>query len=251
MAVTSLKKNEMMLVAAIKKATNNLKKALRTGDSKKITDQIKKIGSAKYANETFDEVERSNRRRNKTIFKKRFGKNTDKGLDKNIIAQKLKFKRENTRLLKKLAKDMRKSRNDLLKKARKEAKKQGQKISASDIRSANVKTINKLNARTKLIGRDQAATLNAKLTEIRHKNFGVTQYKWKTQRDERVRPTHNDNDRKIFRWDSPPLKTNHPGHDIFCRCEAEAVFETIGFNKIKGNQYLNERKKKIEILIRA
>lgn len=45
-------------------------------------------------------------------------------------------------------------------------------------------------------------------------------YIWRTQRDGRVRPSHRENEGKIFAWDDPP-PTGHPGEDYGCRCWAE------------------------------
>lgn len=52
------------------------------------------------------------------------------------------------------------------------------------------------------------------------KEAGVTdRYVWRTQRDERVRPSHRMNDGRIFSWSVPP-DTGHPGEDYNWRCEA-------------------------------
>ncbi len=51
-------------------------------------------------------------------------------------------------------------------------------------------------------------------------NHPTTHYIWRTQRDGRVRPSHQENDGKIFAWDEPP-PTGHPGEDYGCRCWAE------------------------------
>ncbi len=48
-------------------------------------------------------------------------------------------------------------------------------------------------------------------------------YVWRTQRDERVRPSHRMNDGRIFSWSDPP-STGHPGEDYNCRCEAVPYF---------------------------
>ena len=68
------------------------------------------------------------------------------------------------------------------------------------------------------ITRDQTQKLNANLNEQRQRQLGVTQYEWQTAEDERVRPTHSDNNGKIFDWANPPPTTGHPGTDIQCRC---------------------------------
>lgn len=81
--------------------------------------------------------------------------------------------------------------------------------------------------RAKLIARDQTTKLNASLTKLRQQEVGVEEYIWQTSGDERVRPTHRANDGKKFRWDSPPAKTGHPGHDVNCRCIARPVLDGL------------------------
>ncbi|MBX9726836.1 MAG: minor capsid protein [Rickettsiales bacterium] len=44
-------------------------------------------------------------------------------------------------------------------------------------------------------------------------------YIWQTQMDDRVRPSHADNEGQIFEWDNPP-PTGHPGSAPRCRCSA-------------------------------
>ena len=44
-------------------------------------------------------------------------------------------------------------------------------------------------------------------------------YKWYTQLDKRVRPSHKKREGRIFSWDDPP-KGGHPGEDYGCRCWA-------------------------------
>ena len=79
--------------------------------------------------------------------------------------------------------------------------------------------------RARLIARDQASKFNGRLTQLRQQEAGVESYTWVTAGDERVRPTHMANDRKIFRWDDPPAETGHPGNDVNCRCVAIPVFD--------------------------
>ena len=69
------------------------------------------------------------------------------------------------------------------------------------------------------ITRDQTSKAIGRLTEIRHKEVGIQRYIWQTAGDERVRPTHNDLDNTLQRWDSPP-SPGHPGNEILCRCVA-------------------------------
>lgn len=45
-------------------------------------------------------------------------------------------------------------------------------------------------------------------------------YIWRTQGDDKVRPSHAANEGQIFAWDDPP-PTGNPGEDYNCRCWAE------------------------------
>lgn len=97
----------------------------------------------------------------------------------------------------------------------------------------------------KLVARDQVAKINAAITQYQQKDAGITQYKWSTSKDERVRKgdkkangiidpmgdNHARLEGKIFRWDTPPLvdrkrgRACHPGQDYQCRCCAIPVFD--------------------------
>ena len=79
--------------------------------------------------------------------------------------------------------------------------------------------------RAKLISRDQTSKLNSALTQKRAQNLGVEEYVWVTAKDDRVRPTHQANNGKIFRWDEPPKPTGNPGEDINCRCVAQPILK--------------------------
>jgi SPP1 gp7 family putative phage head morphogenesis protein len=78
--------------------------------------------------------------------------------------------------------------------------------------------------RAKLIARDQVSKTNAALNEFRQEDIGVTEYTWRTSGDERVRDDHKANNGKKFKWNRPPSKTGHPGHDVQCRCTADPDF---------------------------
>ena len=64
--------------------------------------------------------------------------------------------------------------------------------------------------------RDQTSKLTGQLNQARQTELGIGQYRWETSGDERVRPTHNDNNGQTFAWDSPPPVTGHPGEDVQC-----------------------------------
>jgi len=84
-------------------------------------------------------------------------------------------------------------------------------------------------SRAKLIARDQMAKMNSSFNQVRQESVGIEEYIWQTSGDERVRPTHVENDGKTFRWDSPPEETGHVGSDVNCRCNALPVINLEGF----------------------
>lgn len=75
-----------------------------------------------------------------------------------------------------------------------------------------------------LIADDQTNKLNGQLTRARQTSLGITRYRWRTRRDDRVRPTHAAREGRIFSWDNPP-SDGHPGEPIRCRCDAEPVLD--------------------------
>jgi SPP1 gp7 family putative phage head morphogenesis protein len=79
-------------------------------------------------------------------------------------------------------------------------------------------------SRALLIARDQIAKINGELVRLRHTNIGITQYRWVTSRDERVRSSHRERHGKVFSWDNPP-PDGHPGQPINCRCTASPVVD--------------------------
>jgi len=74
--------------------------------------------------------------------------------------------------------------------------------------------------RAQLIARDQVGKFYGAVNRARQTELGVTQYRWRTSLDERVRPDHREREGKLFSWDDPPEDGN-PGQPINCRCTAE------------------------------
>lgn len=88
-------------------------------------------------------------------------------------------------------------------------------------------------SQAQFIARDSTGTLNGLITEKRQTELGVTQYRWRTSKDIRVRgnpgglypkavPSHFDREGVIFDWNDPP-SDGHPGVPFNCRCTAEPV----------------------------
>lgn len=82
----------------------------------------------------------------------------------------------------------------------------------------------RLARRADAIAEHAAAMTLSELREHQYKAMGVQAYKWRTMRDDRVRPGHRELEGKVFTWDSPPVtnpatgERNHPGEDVNCRC---------------------------------
>lgn len=96
----------------------------------------------------------------------------------------------------------------------------------SDI-AASIRNATGVSARrARLIARDQVASLNGELTQIRQTRMGVSEYIWRTSGDERVRDEHQALDGTRHSWANPPAG-GHPGEPINCRCVAEPVLDDI------------------------
>ena len=83
-------------------------------------------------------------------------------------------------------------------------------------------------SRAELIARDQVLKLNAQVNQHRQRAVGVTHYRWRTSRDERVRDSHRVLDGQIISWDAPPQvsedgRREHAGNDFQCRCVSEPI----------------------------
>jgi SPP1 gp7 family putative phage head morphogenesis protein len=89
-----------------------------------------------------------------------------------------------------------------------------------------------------LLARDQTLKLNGEIAQARHKAAGVTEYVWRTSRDERVRSRHKTLEGSRHKYTEPPVvdeKTGrraHPGGDYQCRCTADPVLP--GLEDITG-----------------
>lgn len=76
---------------------------------------------------------------------------------------------------------------------------------------------------------DQIGDASAEYNKVAQKAAGVTQYRWRTVGDNRVREEHKDLDGNIYDWDTgaPGLSkpgAKHPGQDYRCRCWSEPIF---------------------------
>lgn len=84
--------------------------------------------------------------------------------------------------------------------------------------------------RAQLIATDQVGKMMASLTEERHRELGVTKYRWRTSRDNRVRRLHARREGKVFEYDKPPREEpgdGHAGHSFRCRCFQEPLLDEV------------------------
>lgn len=83
--------------------------------------------------------------------------------------------------------------------------------------------------RAELLARDQTLKLNAQVAQARHQAAGVTEYVWRTSRDERVRSRHKALEGTRQSYAEPPVvdprtgRRAHPGDDYQCRCTADPL----------------------------
>lgn len=84
-------------------------------------------------------------------------------------------------------------------------------------------------AHADLIAQDQMARLNGRITQGLQSAAGVTHYRWRTSRDQRVRESHRAVADQMWSWatGAPGVgfygESGHPGQCGRCRCTAEAV----------------------------
>lgn len=101
-------------------------------------------------------------------------------------------------------------------------------VPVRQLRTMLQQRINVSRSRAELIARDQTLKANSNLTQVRHEEAGIRQYRWSTSRDERVRSSHAALEGQVFSWSRPPVTNaagdrNHPGEDFQCRCVAIPV----------------------------
>jgi SPP1 gp7 family putative phage head morphogenesis protein len=97
--------------------------------------------------------------------------------------------------------------------------------------------------RAKLIARDQIGKLHSNIIKDEHLRLGITQYRWLTSQDERVRQSHRVMSNKICQWSNETTYKNNVqdknwnmrssiggvqkqvGEDFQCRCSPIAIIK--------------------------
>lgn len=84
------------------------------------------------------------------------------------------------------------------------------------------------------ITRDQNSKLTGQLNKMRQESLGIAAFTWQTVGDERVRPSHREQNGKVFRW-STGSPIGYPGtSSIQCRCVAIARVTAADRDRLGG-----------------
>lgn len=90
--------------------------------------------------------------------------------------------------------------------------------------------------RAEKIAHNEIGNVDGRMCKQRQLANGITKYQWRTVRDERVRPWHEEREGKIFSWNKPPFD-GHPREAPFCRCEPSPCIpwnDLIGISRQKN-----------------
>lgn len=80
-------------------------------------------------------------------------------------------------------------------------------------------------SRAKIIARDQVGKFYADLNRVRQSDLGISRFVWRTMRDNRVRPEHEELDGQSFTWGNAP--DGGPGEAVLCRCYADPDLSSV------------------------
>ncbi len=87
------------------------------------------------------------------------------------------------------------------------------------------------------VTRDQTSKINGNLTEMRHKQCGITHFIWRTSGDERVRPEHQVREGVMYSY---AQADELPGQAIQCRCVAQPAVDKKSIKKIDSDEVIPE-----------
>ena len=85
------------------------------------------------------------------------------------------------------------------------------------------------------ITRDQTSKLVGELTQVRHSQLGIEQYKWLDSADERVRKSCSQDNGNIYKWtENSPIDGASPGQRVQCRCSAIPIISPATKERLGG-----------------
>lgn len=86
----------------------------------------------------------------------------------------------------------------------------------------------------RFLARDQMGALYSQVARARHEEIGVRIFKWWTENDGNVRPSHAVKHGRIFPYRGSRAPSFLPGQEYGCRCWEEPVFDEIKAQAFAG-----------------
>ena len=154
------------------------------------------------------------RNRYRKAAKDYFGFDTSTDINTSIYKD---FAREGTNLIK----DM---QNDIKFRIQKATIKQYVEGSRDELKDMLIKYTNYTKYRIDLIATDQTQKLCSKINEAQQTSNGIEEYTWVDSGDNRVRPSHENYNGKIFKWSIGSPEGN-PGMPVRCRCSGRPLID--------------------------
>lgn len=87
--------------------------------------------------------------------------------------------------------------------------------------------------RVRVIAQNQLAILHSEVQRARAQAVGISQFTWRTQGDDKVRPEHRALEGRVLDY-SDPGDEGLPGHPVGCRCWAESVVPDDFLAEVSG-----------------
>lgn len=100
-------------------------------------------------------------------------------------------------------------------------------LGEADIADELIKRFDIAERHARFIARDQVQRLYSQVTRMKHKEVGVSVFRWKTQEDGHVRTSHRLKSNKLFPYEGSRAPSFFPGDETGCRCYEEPTFEEI------------------------
>lgn len=93
----------------------------------------------------------------------------------------------------------------------------------ANMEQAAKEALDKAEVHAALVARDETGKLASEVSRARSVALGSEEYRWMSQRDDRVRTTHVHLDGQVLRWDTPHPTEAFPGWPPMCRCYAVSL----------------------------
>ena len=100
-------------------------------------------------------------------------------------------------------------------------------LSESEVAAEIEKRIGVAESYARFLARDQMGSLYSQVTRARHDELGVRLFRWWTEGDGKVRPSHAVKHGKIFPYAGSRAPSFFPGEEVGCRCWPEPVLQEI------------------------